>query len=194
MVLAEPIQITQQIAQEFERLNIRYFIGGSLASSFHGVPRATQDADIVAEIKNEHIPQLVEALSNDFYIDADMIRDAIQYRTSFNIIHLSTMFKVDIFILKPDKISQEEMSRRKQYQISKTPEQFLFMADAEDIIIHKLYCFQLGGCVSERQWNDVQGVIRVQYEQLDNSYLEHAAHLRGVSELLKKAIKEAAGK
>jgi hypothetical protein len=136
MVLAEPVQITQQIAQGFDRLNIRYFVGGSLASSLHGVPRATQDVDIVADIK---------------------------------------------------------MARRKQYQISDTPRQMLFLASAEDIIIHKLYWFQLGGGVSERQWNDVSGVIRVQYGKLDNSYLEHAAHQRGVTALLQKAIKEAEG-
>jgi hypothetical protein len=190
MVLAEPVQITQQIAKVFDRLNIRYFVGGSLASSLHGVPRATQDVDIIADIKNEHIPQLVKAFVTEFYIDAEMIRDAIQQQTSFNIIHLATMFKVDIFILKSDEISLEEMARRKQYQISDSPRQMLFLASAEDIVIHKLYWFQLGGGVSERQWNDVLGVIRVQHDKLDNSYLEHAAHQRGVTALLQKAITE----
>ena len=101
-------------------MSIRYFVGGSLASSLHGVPRATQDVDIVADIRNEHIPQLVKTFGTEFYIDADMIRDAIRQRASFNIIHLATMFKVDIFILKSDKISLEEMARRKHYQISDT--------------------------------------------------------------------------
>lgn len=68
MVLAEPVQITQQIAQDFDLLNIRYFVGGSLASSLHGVPRATQDVDIVADIKYEHIPYLVKAFGTEFYI------------------------------------------------------------------------------------------------------------------------------
>ncbi len=193
MILSEPVQLTRQIAQEFERLNIRYYVGGSLASSLHGVPRATQDVDIVADIKNEHIPQLVKTFDAEFYIDADMIREAIQRRSSFNIIHLGTMFKVDIFILKPDKSSLEEMNRRKQYQISDAPGQMLFLASAEDIIIHKLYWYRLGGGVSERQWNDVLGVIRVQHEKLDNSYLEQAAHRRGVMALLKKAYKDVEG-
>jgi hypothetical protein len=190
MVLAEPVQITLQIVQVFDRLNFPYFVGGSLASSLHGVPRATQDVDIVTDIKIEHIPQFVKAFESEFYIDADMIRDAIQHRTSFNIIHLETMFKVDIFILKPDNASQEEMRRRKQYQVSDVPLQMLFLASAEDIILHKLYWFQLGGGVSERQWNDVLGVIRVQYEKLDHIYLEKAAHQRGVLALLQKALKE----
>ncbi len=191
MILAEPVQITQLLAQEFDRLNISYFVGGSLASSLHGVPRATQDVDIVADIKMDNIPQIVDAFKQEFYIDPDMMRDAIQYRTSFNIIHLATMFKGDIFILKPDRVSHEEMRRRKQYQVSDIPRQMLFLASAEDIIIHKLYSFQLEGHVSERQWNDVLGVIRVQGDKLDHLYLDKVASQLGVKELLQKAVKDA---
>lgn len=190
MVLAEPVQITSQIAQELDRLGISYFVGGSLASSLHGVPRATQDVDIVVDIEIRHIEELVKAFEAEFYIDADMIRDAIQHRSSFNIIHLGTMFKADIFVLNPDEASQEEMKRRKQYQVSDSPRQVLFLASAEDVILHKLYWFQLGGGVSERQWNDVLGVMRVQFETLDHYYLENAAQKRGIFELLQKAIKE----
>lgn len=191
MILAEPIQITQQIAQEFERLDIRYLVGGSLASSLHGIPRATHDVDMVAEITYEHIPKLVKALESEFYIDAEMIRGAIQHRSSFNVIHLATMFKVDIFILKPDVASQEEMTRREQYQVSEIPEQTLFLASAEDVVVHKLYWYQLSGSISERQWSDVLGVLQVQQEQLDRAYLERAAQQRGVSDLLEQALREA---
>ena len=191
MVLAEPVQITGKIAQEFDRLNIRYFVGGSLASSLHGVPRATQDVDIVADIKNEHIPQLVKAFGTEFYIYADMIREAIRQRTSFNIIHLATMFKVDIFILKSDAPSKEEMTRREQYQVTYDPLQRLFLASAEDVILHKLYWYQLGGCIAERQWSDVLGVLQVQSERLDHPYLVKGAQQRGVAELLEQALQEA---
>ncbi len=191
MLLAEPIQITHRLVQEFERLGIQYLIGGSLASSLHGIPRATNDVDIVADIMAEHIPDLVNALETEFYIDAEMIHEAIQHRNSFNVIHLATMFKVDIFLLKADVASQEEMRRRGQYQISDTPNQKLFLASAEDVIVHKLYLYQLSGSVSERQWTDVLGVLQVQGEQLDYPYLEHMAHQRGVHDLLIQAMKDA---
>jgi len=191
MLLAEPIQITHRIAQEFERLRIRYLVGGSLASSLHGIPRATNDVDMVAEMTEAHIPLLVKALETEFYIDAEMIQDAIQHQSSFNVIHLTTMFKVDIFVLKTDVASQEEMTRRGQYQISDTPDQRLFLASAEDVIVHKLYWYQLSGSVSERQWTDVLGVLQVQGEQLDYTYLERMAHQRGVHDLLTQAMKDA---
>jgi len=191
MILAEPIQITQRIAQEFERLHIRYLVGGSLASSLHGIPRATHDVDMVAEISSEHIPELVKSLESEFYIDAEMIREALQRQSSFNVIHLATMFKVDIFMLKPDVASQEEMTRREEYQISEAPDQTLFVASAEDVIVHKLYWYQLSGGKSERQWNDVLGVLQVQQGQLDRVYLERAAQQRGVRDLLEQAVKDA---
>jgi len=191
VLLAEPLQIIQRIAREFKRLDIQYFVGGSLASSLHGIPRATNDVDIVAEITSKHIPLLVNALEAEFYIDAEMIQDAIHHQSSFNVIHLATMFKVDIFVLKTDKASQEEMTRRGQYQISEGLDETLFLASAEDVIVHKLYWYQLGGSVSERLWTDVLGVLQVQGDHLDYPYLEQAAHQRGVSDLLTQALKDA---
>lgn len=188
MILAEPIAITQQISLELERLGIKYLVGGSLASSLHGVPRATQDVDMVADIQQQHIPFFVKALEADFYVDAGMIREAIQRQSSFNVIHLATMFKADIFILKSDKFSREEMARREPYQVTDRAEEKLFIASAEDVIVHKLYWYKLGGKVSERQWNDALGVLQVRKDRLDITYLFHAAQLRGVVALLKKAL------
>ncbi len=190
MLLTEPVQITRRIAQEFEDLNIQYFVGGSLASSLHGIPRATQDVDIIADIAFQHIPDLVNALEAEFYIDGDMIKEAIQRRSSFNLIHYETMFKVDIFIPKSDMAAREEMERRQQYQVSDSPQGLLYLSSAEDIILNKLQWFQMGGGVSERQWNDVLGVIQIQYKKLDRSYLERAAQQRGVADLLQKVFNE----
>jgi len=190
MMLAEPLQITYIVTQTLESLGIRYFVGGSLASSFHGIPRATQDADLVAEITERHIPELVNALQTAFYIEAEMIRKAIHQQRSFNVIHLETMFKIDVFILKPDAVSQEEMARCQRYHVSENPDTMLFVTTAEDTIIHKLVWFQLGGLVSERQWTDVRGVLQVQQHDLDYAYLERVAEQRNVLQLLQQAIAE----
>jgi len=188
MTLASPIRITHLVAEIFDKLNIPYMVGGSLASSVHGIPRATQDIDIVADIKPVQVDSLVKAFEGEFYIDADMVQDAIKYSSSFNIIYLETMFKVDIFVLKNDLVSQDEMNRRQPYQVDS--QQAFFVSSAEDIIIQKLHWFQLGGKISERQWNDILGVFQVQKETLDYSYLQKSAKLKGVAELLEQAIKE----
>jgi hypothetical protein len=192
MILAEPIQITQLIANVFDQLQIPYLVGGSLASSLHGIPRATQDVDMVAGLNPKHVAPLVKALETVFYIDANMIHEAIQHGSSFNVIHLDTMFKIDIFVLQDDPVSREEMTRRELHKLSEDTEEGLFLATAEDIILRKLYWFKLGGGSSERQWNDVLGVLQVQKEKLDYSYLQRGAHKMGVATLLKQAIEDAA--
>ena len=191
MLLAEPIQIIKKLVEVFDKLHIAYFIGGSLASSLHGIPRATQDVDIVANLNNNHISTLVEALESQFYISSEIIQEAIQRKSSFNLIHLETMFKIDIFVLSEDKLSQQEMSRREKYRVSDEPGQNLFLASVEDTILHKLYWFQLGKEVSERQWNDVLGVLQVQADKIDYSYLNQTAQKRGVLMLLERALEEA---
>jgi hypothetical protein len=191
VVLAEPVEITRRVTRVLEDLEIRYFVGGSLASSLHGIPRATQDVDIVADVKSEHVSSLVGALESDFYIDTEMIRNAVVSQASFNVIHLATMFKVDIFVLKQDAASQEEMARRELFQISDAPPQSLFLASAEDVILHKLYWYQIGGGISDRQWRDVLGVLQVQHDKLDHAYLAMGAERREVTELLERALQEA---
>jgi len=191
MVLAEPIKITKRVTQALEALGLRYFVGGSLASSLYGIPRATQDVDIVADIGEDHIDPLIKSLKGEFYIDAGMIKEAIRRHGSFNVIHLASMFKVDIFILKSDAPSIEEITRREQYQLSSDPVERLFIATAEDVVLHKLYWYKSGGGISEKQWDDVIGVLQVQFDRLDRKYLMKGACQRGVTELLEKALNEA---
>jgi hypothetical protein len=116
-MLSEPILVVARIVQAFDTLGVAYVVRGSLASSVYGVPRATQDVDLVADLKATDTEKLEQLLSGDFYVDADMIREAIAKRASFNVIHLATMFKADVFIMKPDAWSREEMSRARQEQL-----------------------------------------------------------------------------
>src|SRR3954452_25350121 len=109
-MLSEPLHVVAKLARVFDELGIRYVVGGSLASSLHGIPRATQDVDVVAEIELSHVESLTRALAGEFYIDAGMIRDAIRRRASFNVVHLATMFKADVFIPRGDAWWDGELS------------------------------------------------------------------------------------
>ncbi len=112
MLNDEPIQVTLLVVDVLERLGIEYVISGSLASALHGVARATMDADIVANIREEHVAPFVNALKSAFYVDDEMIRDAIKHHMSFNIIHLQTFFKVDIFVAKDREFDRMQIKRR----------------------------------------------------------------------------------
>ena len=187
-MLAQPLAITLQVIDAFEIAGIPYMIGGSLASALHGVARSTLDTDLVADLQPEHIPPLVERLKDAFYVDESMILDAVIHQTSFNLIHLETMFRVDVFVLKPYPFDQNQIRRRTPYIVSTDPERSVYVTTPEDIILAKLSWYRQGGEGSQRQWQDVLGVIKVQAGNLDLDYLRQWAVLLGVRDLLDLAI------
>jgi len=190
--LAEPLQVVRVVCAVLEKLDIHYFVCGSMASSLYGLPRSTQDIDLVADLSPHHVERLVAACTGDFYIDATLIRDAIQRESSFNIIHQDSMYKVDIFVLKDESWATTEMDRRREFQIGEAPQDRLWLASAEDTVLQKLRWYKLGGSTSEKQWSDIKGVLAVQQGNLDRTYLLQWARSLGVLDLLEKADRETA--
>jgi hypothetical protein len=188
LMLAEPLLVVAHVAQALDALAVRYVVGGSVASSLYGVPRSTQDVDIVAELREEHVAPFVAALQATFYVDADMIREAISRRASFNVVHLATMFKADVFIPRLDAWSRGELSRGVVHQVESGGATFAIrLASAEDTLLHKLVWYRLGGEISERQWKDVLGVLKIQGRALDAAYLDEWARALDVADLLERA-------
>lgn len=175
----------------YDKYNIRYYICGSLASSLYGMARSTQDVDIVSDINFELTDKIVEDLKSDYFILSEMITEAIKYKSSFNLIHLETMIKIDIFILKDEpyhKISIERISDDSIF-----PDQDSFkvkFSSPEDVILSKLKWYKEGNMISERQWLDVLGIIKVQNEKLDKIYLLKWAEELNILNLLIQAYKE----
>jgi len=190
MELPDVIRISMEVARVLENLRIPYLIGGSVVSSLYGDPRTTFDSDLVADLQPQHIQPFAAALSGDFYVEPERVADAVRRRASFNIVHHKTGLKVDIFIFKNDPMGRQEMARRRM--VAPLPDmEEVPMATAEDIILQKLRWYEIGNRVSDRQWNDVLGVLKVQRKRLDFEYLkEWAAHLE-VEDLLRKAYEDA---
>lgn len=186
----EATRITLLVTQTLETLGIPYAVGGSLASSVHGVMRSTLDVDIVADMRLEHIQPLVAALSKEFYADDEMMRDAIEHQSSFNLIHYETAFKVDIFIRKARAFDQMQLERRRMSVITTDPEQSVYVTSPEDVILSKLEWYRMGGEVSDRQWRDVLGVLKTREGELDLNYLRKWANELKVIDLLERALQE----
>jgi len=189
-VQGEATRITLLVTQTLEQIGISYAVGGSLASSLHGVMRSTLDVDIVADMRLEHIPLLVAALSKEFYADDEMMRDAIEHHSSFNLIHYETAFKVDIFIRKLRDFDTMQLERRRTSVIATDPEQSVYVTSPEDTILAKLEWYRMGGEVSDRQWRDVLGVLKTRANELDLVYLRKWAGELNVSDLLERALRE----
>ncbi len=185
------LTVLEPVIRAFEQLGIAYYIGGSVASSAHGIFRATLDVDLVADVKPCHVRLLVNMLQAEYYIDEEMILEAIRRRASCNLIHLETMHKVDIFMLKQTPYDTESFDRRRKNMLDKEQGLEFYLASAEDIILIKLEWFRMGDEVSEKQWNDVLGVLKVQNKALDMGYLRHWAAEVNLTELFEQALEDA---
>ena len=189
-MLPESVSVMMLVVNVFEGLQIPYLISGSIASALYGVARSTLDADMVAEIHLEQVGVLVKTLGNDFYADDDLIRDAIHHHSSFNLIHLTTIFKVDVFIRKERPFDRIQFQRRVEQLFATNPEQKAFMTTAEDIILAKLEWYRIGNEISDRQWRDILGILKVQAGRLDLDYLNYWAIELNVADLIQRALKE----
>jgi hypothetical protein len=189
-MLSEPDIVALKIAAALEAIGVEYMIGGSVASGIHGIPRMTQDVDIITRLGHDVVDKLVVLLGEEFYIDADMAHEAIDSGTSFNVIYLATMTKGDLFILGNSAWTQSEWRRRQRKRVGDT-EETLYFASPEDMILQKLRWYRMTGERSDRQWGDVQGMLRVQGDALDREYLNHWARELEIGDLLAQSLEDA---
>jgi hypothetical protein len=181
-------QAVARLVRRLEALGIPYMVAGSVASSHHGLPRATNDADIVVDPTPEALEALVAALAEDgYYLDAGVARDALRARRLFNVIDPESAFKVDLIVRKERPFSREEFARRERRDLGGGLTASI--ATPEDTILSKLEWARKGGG-SERQLADALGVVRVCGDRLDRAYVEKWASLLGVDELWRAVLRQ----
>ncbi len=190
MKIPDIVKTLQPVIEAFQQLGIDYYIGGSVASSTYGMPRATMDVDVVSDLWSEHVEHFVQLVEPTHYVSASLIREALQHHTPFNLIHLETMLKVDVFVLRPRSYDQQAFRRRRLDTLDEEGAVSFYLGAPEDILLHKLECYHSGNRTSEQQWKDIIGILEIQQNALDYSYLqEWAVHLE-LQDLLLLALKE----
>ena len=183
--------VLRQVVAALEGLNVPYVLVGSFASSAHGFPRTTNDADIVADLRREHAAPLAAALRSRFYIDADSVARAISQCRSFNAIHLETGFKIDVFVPPPGSFGWQQLARGVPERLGPESASPVSVATAEDTVISKLEWYRASGEASDRQWLDLVGVIKVQGSAIDRAYLREWSAKLGLTALLDRALTDA---
>ena len=191
MTESDLVAALRPVIEALDALRVPYYLGGSVASSAHGIARASLDADIVAALEPEHVDSLVQSLASAYYIPVDRFHSAVAARSSCNFIHLATMFKIDIFVSKKRPFDRQAAERARPQAIDEGPDAPRFLvASPEDTVLAKLEWFRLGGETSERQWWDVVGILKVT-DDADRTYLRHWAALLNVADLLERALADA---
>jgi len=189
-----PSEPLSRVLEVLDRLEIPWLIGGSVASSAHGIPRTTLDIDLVVDFPPERIDDFVAELSREFYADAALIRESFARGRAANIIHLGSGWKFDLFPLLTDEYSRVAFSRRVYRAVRGVGGEPIECAvsSAEDTVLRKLDWYRAGSQTSERQWNDLLGVCRTVGAKLDIPYLRRWATFLRLSDLLEALLAESA--
>jgi hypothetical protein len=185
------IEVVERLIDVLDRLGIIYAIGGSLASSAYGKARFTQDADITVQPFSRVADEFYGLVKDEFYLSDEAMHEALRTHGSFNVIHFETSIKIDLFVQGPGQFEQRLLARRRKAKLSDTGSRDLDVVSPEDIILLKLRWFDMTGGASQRQWDDVLGVLAVQGDALDFEYLTASARELGLEELLNRARGEA---
>lgn len=182
----DPIATAIAVARVLDGLGIVHSIGGSIAASFAGEPRASIDIDFVAAIHDEHVAPLVAAFSPDFYVDEDALYRAVRTKGSANMVEQKTQLKIDLFIAGGTPIDEQQLRRRQAVNLGSG--RTIHVHPPEDILLQKLRWYRQGGEQSDRQWRDIRGIIRVQGRRLDREYVRSNARVLSVEDLFTRAL------
>lgn len=185
-----PLELAAQVAAVLDELGIAYVVGGSFASSLVGEPRATADIDVAVLLTVADAARVVEAVQGEFYVSGEAAAEAVRRHSWFNLIHLASMLKVDLFVLGDDLLDRRQLGRRRRVTVGEVE---LWVGAPEDQVLRKLSWYRLGGETSDRQWRDIVAILAVQRDRLDAVDLRSTARALGLDDLLERAVQEAAG-
>lgn len=169
-------------------MGIPYVLGGSMASSTHGAPRSTNDADIMVEAFPGREAEFAAAFGDEYYVSLAAIVDANRRRSSFNVINTLIGFKLDFFVQKDRPFDASAMARRQERLVPEGATEPTAILSPEDAILTKLEWYRLGGESSDRQWRDILEMLEFQGARLDFAYLQKWSQELQVQDLLEAAL------
>jgi hypothetical protein len=160
--------VLQKVTAALAQAGVSYMLTGSFASAYYGLPRSTQDIDLVIVATAGQLRTFVEnLLSSQYYVDLNAAVTAHRQESMFNVIDLESGWKIDLIICKSRDFSREEFSRRQRVEVQGMA---LFIASAEDVVIAKLEWAKRAQ--SRRQIEDAAGILKMRSGSLDAVYLE----------------------
>jgi hypothetical protein len=183
---SDPVDIALRVGAAIEAVGGEYFVGGSIASSIQGEPRTTNDIDFVLTLPLGRLEDFRATLGSDFEVDVEMLREALRTASSANAFYLPVVTKIDFFGRGYEGFDEMEFTRRRAIVVRPTGET-LFVKTPEDSVLRKLLWYRAGGEVSDKQWRDIVGVLRISGPVLDVAYLDSWAGRLRIMELLQRA-------
>lgn len=162
-------ELLGKLSQVLEDLGIQYLITGSVATIAYGEPRFTNDIDVVVRLFPFQVDGFCAAFpASDFYLSPETVREAVERRSQFNIIHPTSGLKIDVMVADTSDFNESRFARGRRLQVA--PETEVDFASPEDVIIKKLTFYREGG--SDKHLRDIRGVLAVMGDEIDRSYID----------------------
>lgn len=177
------IDVLKDVVSRFEKLGLDYMLTGSVALGYYSIPRSTVDIDIVLNLTERDLQRFIAAFDGDYYIPIGSARRATSARGMFNLIHQRELVKIDCVLLKSGNYETVSFSRRQEVEF--TRDMRLWLISREDLIIAKLDWSRKSG--SERQIEDVAGILANADDLLDQAYLNEWTVKLGLGQQLETA-------
>lgn len=187
----ELYDLLRRVVESLERLDLPYFVTGSMATIFFGEPRFTNDIDIVVDLPAAKIAAFCASFPSEaFYVSEESARRAVSRRRQFNIIHPASGLKVDIIIPQGTPLDRSRFARRQP--IHPLPDLEAAFSSPEDVILKKMESYKAGG--SEKHLSDIAGVLKVMGGSLDREYIADWARRLGLVDLWEQILSKADGR
>jgi hypothetical protein len=184
------------VLQAFDELNLFWYLGGSIASSLHGMQQMAQDIDLVVNLPSQNLPSLLPLLKQHYAFDDKSFQEAVAQHTACSLIHLATLMKVDLIMAKQGAFETALQSRITSYSLDERSLS-LRLASAVEMILVKLHRYsqdllsRTDGMRDDAEWNDIVGMLKIQEPTLERDFLEEWARNLKIAEMLRQALVDA---
>jgi hypothetical protein len=185
---AESLDVAVLVSEILESLRIPHVLGGSVASTYYSEWRTTNDVDFAVAMRSNHVEAFLARTHQDFLVDAEFVREGVRSQRMFAMIHRGTYMKVDLYVRPASGFFRSQLDRARHAPIRRSPPGSAWIPTHEDVVLQKLCWYKLGGCVSDQQWRDVIGVLKVWHDRMDVSYMSQWAAELEIDDLLKAAL------
>ncbi|MEE4312287.1 MAG: hypothetical protein V2J62_10520 [candidate division KSB1 bacterium] len=186
------IDFVKLVISALEAADIKYMIGGAIASWAWGEPRSTMDVDLVVDIPIESINGLSHELKlRDMLVPAEIILDNIlenRVDHPINAIHIYSGFKADLYPFRVgDELRASALARKRLADLGPELGE-VYLHSPEDLVIYKLWCFSLSR--QTKHLRDMTAILHSQGEDLDYQYIKQWVGNKGLDILWDEFLKE----
>jgi hypothetical protein len=184
------------VGRTLEDLHVPYYLGGSIASSLHGMQQLAQDIDLIVDLDEQALPPLLAALGQHYLFNEDESRKAVRAGTSFPLIHLDSLMKIDVVLPKHEAF---DTFMRQLVRCHAVDERYppIQVASATEMLLFKVQRYQrdeqarTDGMQDDAEWNDILGMLKVQGPDLNLPLLEEWAGSLGITDTWQRALVDA---